>query len=283
MSKVWKHDELAADLAAHLATPERMVWEDLQLGPSGSPRPDVFTMQKSYSRPLPQAYEIKISVADFRSDVTSGKWQKYLRFAGSVTFAVPAGLIGKDDVPPQCGLMVRSENGWRTIRKSVPKRVEIPWETMQKLLIDGVARAAQAEQIKVRSSYLDSRRLRKSLGEDVALCVADLERARFLVGSIEDERRQKMLRANEDAKRLRDRAEMEAQEIRQAAQDGLALLAKTLGLDDGATAYQVRRAIEAAIKRTSADARVAAAERAVEDARATLERAITGLDLRARA
>ena len=71
--KKWGHDELAKDLAQHLAcSNDRMIWLDMQLGPSGSPRPDVFTAPKSYSGFKPIAYECKVSVSDFRSDITSG-------------------------------------------------------------------------------------------------------------------------------------------------------------------------------------------------------------------
>jgi len=80
----WGHDALAEDLAQHLRSDKRMVWTDMQLGPSGSARPDVFTLDKVYSRPAPTAYECKISRADLRADTTSGKWQKYLQFAGAV-------------------------------------------------------------------------------------------------------------------------------------------------------------------------------------------------------
>src|SRR6266571_2431143 len=97
--KQWTHDELAADLAGHLKTPERMCWTDMQLGPAGSPRPDVYCIDKSFVSPFPTAYECKVSVPDFRSDVTSGKWSSYLKFAYRVFFAVPAGLVSKADVP----------------------------------------------------------------------------------------------------------------------------------------------------------------------------------------
>lgn len=68
----WMHDALAQDLARHLKAPDTMVWCNLQLGPSGSPRPDVYRMSKSFVRPCPIAYECKISRENFRSDVTSG-------------------------------------------------------------------------------------------------------------------------------------------------------------------------------------------------------------------
>ena len=90
MSVQWQHNDLMHDLAEHLrSNSDRMVWTDMQLGPVGSPRPDVFTVNKSYTQPRPLSYEIKISRADFRSDVTSGKWQKYLDYSAGVIFAPP--------------------------------------------------------------------------------------------------------------------------------------------------------------------------------------------------
>ena len=113
----WGHDQLANDLAEHLAKQtDRIIWTDMQLGPSGSPRPDVYSIPKSYSGYKPIAYECKVSVSDFRSDITKGKWQSYLKYSSGVIFAVPKGLITKDDLPKGCGLIVRSENGWRMVK-----------------------------------------------------------------------------------------------------------------------------------------------------------------------
>jgi len=49
----WLHDDLQADLAAWLKDKSRMVWQDVQLGPAGSMRPDVYTLRKSFVRPWP--------------------------------------------------------------------------------------------------------------------------------------------------------------------------------------------------------------------------------------
>ena len=89
------HDELANSLAIHLMNENRMVWEDIPVGKVHSVRPDVLTIEKSYSSPNPISYEIKVSVSDFRSDVTKAKWKAYLDFSYGVIFAVPKGLIKK--------------------------------------------------------------------------------------------------------------------------------------------------------------------------------------------
>lgn len=138
----WTHDALAEDLAGHVWTSNRLTFTNMQLGPAGSPRPDVYTIPTTYSRFLPLAYEVKVSVADFRADVTAGKWQSYLPFAAGVFFAVPAGLIGKGDVPASCGLMTRGPNGWRVVKAPTMRVVEnLPLELWQKLLFDGIERA----------------------------------------------------------------------------------------------------------------------------------------------
>ena len=114
----WGHDQLAEDLASHLrGNTDRMVWTDMQLGPSGSSRPDVYAIPTSYSRFQPIAYECKVSMSDFRADVTKGKYTDYLKFAAGVVFACPAGLLKKEDIPAGAGLMVRGPDGWRSLKK----------------------------------------------------------------------------------------------------------------------------------------------------------------------
>lgn len=113
----WKHNALAHDLAEHLRqNTARIVWEDMQLGPSGTARPDVFAIPCSFSKFCPVVYEIKVSVSDFRADVTAGKYTKYFAYASAVVFAVPEGMLKKSDIPEGCGLMVRKENGWHTLK-----------------------------------------------------------------------------------------------------------------------------------------------------------------------
>ncbi|WP_431860072.1 hypothetical protein [Azospirillum sp.] len=171
----WKHDALADDLAAHLDGPERLVWTNMQLGPSGSPRPDVYTIPRVYSRFTPLAYEVKVSVADFRSDVTSGKWQSYLAFACAVVFAVPAGLVGKGDIPPGCGLMARGPGGWRMIKAPTLKVLDnLPLPAWQKLMLDGLERMDRRRAVEPRD--ISRWRTRDTVSREIGNDVADLFR-----------------------------------------------------------------------------------------------------------
>lgn len=200
----WEHDVLAADLAGHLFAPQRMVWRDLQLGPAGSPRPDVYTIAKSFIRPNPTAYECKISVADFRRDVTSCKWQSYQQFASAVVFAAPAGLIAVSDIPPMCGLILRHEQCWRLAKKPTICPVKIPQEAFLKLLIDGVER--QGPIYRARHWDKGVSEFTKRFGSDAARWVNDSAAVKSVVE-----------KANFRAKAILDGARAEAEKIKQAA------------------------------------------------------------------
>lgn len=239
------HDEIAEDLAANLRTDKRMVWCNVQLGPSGSPRPDVYAIFKSFAHPAPMSYEVKRSVADFRSDVTSGKWQTYLPYSCGVYFAAEAGLgIGKGDVPAHCGLILRGAGGtWRAAKRPVLNPITIPQDALLKLLIDGVER----EGPKLRSKYNDwlaHEAIRKRLGEDVALILRDIERARLEIPYAERRAADLLEAAEKQAKRIRADALADVAPLR-------AELCEALGLPPEADRYEIR----AAVLRQSAAAR----------------------------
>lgn len=175
-----KHDELLIRLADYLGSmTDRMLWTDMQLGPSGSPRPDVYTMRKSYTQPKPMTYEVKVSTSDFRSDVTKGKWQSYLEFSCGVIFVVPKGLISKSDVPNGCGLMTYDEEAGRftNLKKATLQQVSLPERVMLKLLIDGVKRQHNVNRRNLLNEYEIERRVRKTLGDEIASAVFDVRKA----------------------------------------------------------------------------------------------------------
>ena len=259
--KKWTHNELAHDLAEHLrGTRDLLAWEDMQLGPSGSPRPDVFTINTSYSRFTPIAYECKVSVSDFRRDVTAGKWQSYLKFAGAVIFAVPAGLVSKEEIPPGCGLIVRHESGWRRAKGPTMAHMQtLPREAWMKLLIDGVMREVNRRLIQARgraNSYLTEQALGKRHGKEVAALVGmALRNKEILTYAIEQDeiKRREIVDGTERfAKLHRERLETRLQNLTGEQQ----YLARSLGLAEDASIDDLCRAVRAATARLREDAEI---------------------------
>ena len=216
----WEHDQLAADLASHLVGNEkRMVWTDMQMGPSGSARPDVYTMEKSYTNPKPTSYEIKVTRSDFLADVTAGKWQKYLQFSGSVIFAVPKDLIKRSEVPDGCGLMTRSASGWRSVRRAHVGTARPAFEAMMKLVIDGVDRTHARKEPRPRdaNAWTAAKSVRRDHGEVIARIVqntlwaeSDLKRIEERSKGIQAETTRILREAEAEARTLKDDARKQA-------------------------------------------------------------------------
>lgn len=275
----WAHDDLAKDLAAHLrGASDRLVWTDMQLGPAGSPRPDVYTVPCSFARFQPVAYECKISVADFRRDVTAGKWTSYLRFAAGVIFAAPAGLLKKEDIPAGCGLIVRGPDGWRSLKGPTLKNMEnLPRDAWIKLIIDGMARLADQNHEQLRAGLCNEwtleKKLRARLGDVVADAVRDqlhaerrlktaAERLENLAEEAENERRLILDRAKEHAER-------DAMQIDSARGE----LARALGLPASAGAWEIASACKQAARRVSVDPEVKRLRQQLERIQVAIESA----------
>lgn len=276
----WKHDELAADLAGHLSGPELMVWTDMQLGPSGSPRPDVYTIRRSYSKPHPMAYEVKISRSDLRSDTTSGKWQTYLKYAGGVVFAVPDGLCTVADIPESCGLLVRKAEVWRYARRPTLQRVTLPMDACMKLLIDGVSRTYKGAPITPRRVELwrDNEAVRKKFGEAVAQAARDLAGVQESVIREKENARE---RWEQVEKEVRNRAAFLKAQLEKDRPEWEALrteLLDWLEMTDPTSTFAVRRRIVAMRAACDADARVEDAERKLTQARNMIRSALAHLE-----
>lgn len=260
------HDGLQADLAAHLrAGGERWVWCNIVLGDGG--RPDCFTFRpSSYAAQEMISYEVKISKEDLRSDLTSGRWQRYLPFSQGVTFALPQGLAGKKDIPPECGLIVRSERGWRHARKPKLTSAKMSPVDFMRLLS-----ARPQWQIAATSRF----------AEGSWVFEEEMKKARLKAGHQIAEDIAKYLRAPEEARAIIDKTQRKAKKIREwVAQEQKELtaqraeLAKILGVTE--TGFG---SLDYALKRRLADLRdhgisgglVKSLKRVEEEARRSLD------------
>jgi len=134
------HVELVESLAAHLWQPSRLLWTGVAIGSrwlqGGCPVPDVLTAQKSYTKPMITAYEVKASRSDFQSDMRSGKWLRYREVTNRVLFAVPQGLVKRDEVPAEAGLIVYNADkcSWVVLRAGRVAQVDLAAFEWQSLL-----------------------------------------------------------------------------------------------------------------------------------------------------
>lgn len=247
--KEWKHDALATDLAEHLrASSHCVAWNNMQLGPAGSPRPDVYTLTRSYSKFRPMSYEVKISVSDFRRDATTGKWQSYLKYSSGVIFAVPQGMIRKEDVPHGCGLIVRTDHGWRKVKGPTLREVEnLPRDAWIKLLIDGLARQHNPVAPRSIDHWRVQEDLRNSFGQELASLFSDLTNAKSSLNYRIEDSKKALIRVKDqlrkDVKNLEDAALKEAPEVDAVRAE----LAMALGLQRDASVFELRGAAKRAI------------------------------------
>lgn len=231
-----KHDALQEDLACHLrAGTDRMVWTNTQLGPSGSPRPDLFTIAKSFARFRADCYEIKVSVPDLRHDLTSGKWQSYRKFGHSVWFAFPRGMAPLELVPLECGVILRGDAGWRAARKPVAQVLDtLPRDAWLKLLMDlhPIDAHGQVRHPRTANEYTAAEILRKRMGGEIADLYAKAT-------SAEASLRWRVERADADRKAIEEsleqrRKEAQALRVRESERLDASLLelARVFGLSD---------------------------------------------------
>lgn len=277
----WGHDALADDLAAHLrGNSDRLVWTDMQMGPAGSPRPDVYTMQKSYSKFRPLAYECKVSVADFRRDITAGKWQSYLKYSSGVIFAVPAGLIKKEDVPTGCGLIVRHQDVWRTVKGPTMQVIKtLPHDAWMKLMIDGVDRLRSEPRQRSYNTWRTTQILGKKYGEKIAKLLSNLEDAErvIVVQTAAANRTAEQLRQDEQERvaRIRKSVEEELAEIRKAKVD----ICHQLGIDSRAGTWQISSAVHDMKRRMSENGEIDHLRRSLAGALDYLNKGVAELDI----
>lgn len=271
----WQHDALQDDLAGYLrSTGDRVIWTNMPMGSMHSQRPDVFSIPKSYSKFKPLVYEVKVTLADFRRDITAGKWHGYLEFAAAVIFAVPQGLVSKADVPKGCGLIIRTEYGWTNVKGPTLQPVtSLPHDVWMKLVIDGLGRQAKADRQRAINQVRTQEEVRKRYGEAVAWALSDrdsaLEKLESLTAAHRCELDDELSRHEREMKRLRESAVREKAELNR----DVAVLAGVLGLEPNCSVYSVQSAARKAARLLDRDQEVQRLRAALQRAESVILRA----------
>lgn len=152
------HEDLASRLAQWLRDSGRVTWENIEcrvdqvalgtLAPlhgvdpatvSSHVRPDIYSMAKTTveENMNPAVHEVKVSRADFLSDISKPhKRLAYATFCEALSYACPAGLIRKDEVPAGCGLVVEHQPGeFEVLVRPKRRRVTLSTRHMMNLVL----------------------------------------------------------------------------------------------------------------------------------------------------
>lgn len=93
--------------------------------PQGMLKFDGLAVTRSYTYPCITGYEIKVSRSDFLGD---NKWHLYLQYCNEFYFVVPVGLIAKDEIPENVGLIYYYPETRKLLkkRKAVYRKIDEP-------------------------------------------------------------------------------------------------------------------------------------------------------------
>jgi len=152
-----EHQNLEYDLASHLRqSGKRTVFGQPNIGSrwlTGGRMgiPDVLTIECSFVKPHITVYEVKGERSDFQRDISSGKWRRYLEICNRFYFAAPKGLVKREEIPAEAGLIVKGDKSWTSV-KSPPHRgdIEIEESMWLALLFEGYDFALKCRDVEER-------------------------------------------------------------------------------------------------------------------------------------
>lgn len=97
-------------------------------------RLDAWAMKKSWRNSNMLGYEIKVSRSDFLADK---KWKNYLPLCNTFYFVCPKGLIKKDEIPDDVGLIYYNpeKDSLKTVKAPAYRKIEPPTDLFIYLLM----------------------------------------------------------------------------------------------------------------------------------------------------
>ncbi len=141
---------------------------------NGCLRFDGWAMKKSWANPECIGYEIKTSRRDFLSD---NKYQGYLKYCNTFYFVCPSGIIKKEELQDEIGLLYVSSTGNVLFQKKKAKYrdIEIPQDIFRYILMARVrvhdeiySRAEKDYNKKYFENWLKEKEINRDFGYHVS-------------------------------------------------------------------------------------------------------------------
>lgn len=127
---------------------------------------DGIAIKRSYTSPCISIFEVKVSRNDFLQD---NKWHLYLQYCNEFYFVVPKGMVRKDELPDNVGLIwYDPEKGKvRTVKKALYREIEEPTDVYKYIIYSRLTPdripfyESKAEYAK---DYLEDKERKQSIG-----------------------------------------------------------------------------------------------------------------------
>lgn len=156
--------------------------------PQGLLKFDGYAVRKSYTRQCLTGYEIKVSRGDFLQD---NKWHLYLQYCNEFYFVVPAGLIQKDELPEDVGLIYYyPEKGTlKTKKRAAYRTIEEPVGVYKYIIFSRLEQDRTPfyeKRAEYARDYLEDKREKRNLGRQFGSKLAkDLREAQEKLRSLQ--------------------------------------------------------------------------------------------------
>jgi len=140
---------------------------------NGVPIADVLTVRPSYTKFNIDIFECKVSRGDLLNDIRSEKYKKYLPYCNRFYFVVPRGLTDKEEIPEECGLILKSERSFYTRKSAIARYPELNIEMLMALIF---FKGKTDKNLEHRRwlSYKDSNELKK-LGKKINIALNEYD------------------------------------------------------------------------------------------------------------
>lgn len=157
--------------------------------PQGLLKFDGLAITKSYTQPCIKCYEIKVSRSDFLQD---NKWHLYLQYCNEFYFVVPKGLIKKEELPDNVGLIYYNPDTGkiRTRKKALWREIDEPVGIYKYIIFSRLEHDRMPfyeSRAEYARDYLQDKSEKRELGKEFGSKLAkDLIEAQTRLSSLQD-------------------------------------------------------------------------------------------------